>query len=140
MKIFNELLSKVKHFDTTEGNESQIFNRVAKGKKLEITDPTSQRYYYRGDDGTFGGQYGGTHRAGTIENLGYGRGVGRPSTAVKSIEYNPQTGICSIVFVGGTKSYDYSMNQSQFDEFVNSSSKGRYVNYVMKINNRISGY
>lgn len=143
MRIFNDILGDLMEFmpsgsrrKGTQGRESQIMKRVLKDKNVTIDNPTSQRYYYRGNDGTFSGN----PQTGVIENEGYGVGVGRPSTAVKTINYDPNTQVCRITFVGGSKEYEYKMTKGEFDNFLNASSKGRYVNKVMKYNNRMPGY
>lgn len=106
---------------------------LEKNKSVEINAPTSIRSFSRGDDGTY--------RSGQVQiGLGLPTEVEVASSAVAEIRYSPERNICSIRFVNGDKWYDYSMNQEQFQDFLSSQSKGRYVNNVMKNENRIPGY
>lgn len=133
MRLFRDLLNKRNEFDYSAGKESQIMKRVFKGKTITVK-PSSARYYSKGDEGTY--------RSGSvsIDNDGTRRRAEKPSTAIKSVKYDPKTQICSVVFVGGSKSYDYKMTPGEFESFMNADSKGRYVTQVMKYQNRLPGY
>lgn len=129
MKLI-ELLQRRNNFSASEGKESQIIERVLKGNTVTVK-PTSSRFFSRGSDNRY--ESGNVD----IDNNG-GVKVGKPSTAIQSVSYDPSTEICSVVFRNGDgKAYDYSMTPSEFEDFMRSDSKGRYVNSVMKYQNHI---
>lgn len=50
-----------------------------------------------------------------------------PSTAVKSVTYNPKKENLEVNFVNGKHGYDYPATKEEFKAFMNSDSKGRAV-------------
>lgn len=114
--------------------ESNAVERANNNKRTVVSMPTSSRFYKRGDDGTFS--------SGEVSMEEYSGGVreSKPSTCVKEIDYDPKTHICRILFQGGSKYYEYRMTKNEFESFMKATSKGRYVNNVMRLNNRIAGY
>lgn len=112
-------------FSSTEGKEDDIIDKVRKGQKVTVT-PTSSRYYYRGTDTTYqSGSY-------SIDNTGVGTRVGRPSSAIDNATYDPKTHKLLITFKGNSKEYEFQCPVSVFIDFLNASSKGRYVNEVLR--------
>lgn len=102
-------------------------------KEIMLKAPTSMRYFTKGSDGSY--------LTGDVQIIDTGlqqaTAVQVASSAVAEVKYNPETNICSLRFVNGDKWYDYQMTPEQFEEFMSSNSKGQYVNYVMKYENRI---
>lgn len=50
-----------------------------------------------------------------------------PSTAVKSVTYNPKRQNLEVNFVNGKHGYDYPATKEEFKKFLESDSKGRAV-------------
>lgn len=102
-------------------------------KEIMLKAPTSMRYFTKGSDGSY--------LTGDVQITNTGlqeaTDVQVASSAVAEVKYSPESNICSLRFVNGDKWYDYQMTPEQFEEFMGSNSKGQYVNYVMKYENRI---
>lgn len=129
-KLFGKLLGPLE-----SGQTKRIEKRLRKGMDIAISLMNSKRYYGKGPDGSF---IDGTHSMdeydGEVE-------VEIPSTAVAEVKYDPETGVCNVRYVDGDKWYRFEgMSPQQFQTFMKSSSKGRYVNNVMRKKNRAKGY
>ena len=59
-----------------------------------------------------------------------------PSTAVSNARFDEDENKIFITYVGGDKEYVFRGNKKDWLNFMNSGSKGRYVQYVMKIQNQ----
>ena len=59
-----------------------------------------------------------------------------PSTAVSNARFNEDEGKIFVTFVGGDKEYVFKGNKKDWIDFMNSGSKGRFVNYILKNYNR----
>ena len=59
-----------------------------------------------------------------------------PSTAVSNARFNEDEGKIFVTFVGGDKEYVFRGNKKDWLDFMNSGSKGRFVNYILKNFNR----
>ena len=59
-----------------------------------------------------------------------------PSTAVSNARFNEDEGKIFVTFVGGGKEYVFKGNKKDWLDFMNSGSKGRWVNYILKNYNR----
>lgn len=59
-----------------------------------------------------------------------------PSTAVSNARFDEDGGKIFITFVGGDKEYVFRGNKKDWLNFMNSGSKGRWVNYILKNYNR----
>ena len=55
-----------------------------------------------------------------------------PSTAVSNARFNEDEGKIFVTFVGGGKEYVFKGNKKDWLQFMNSGSKGRWVNYILK--------
>ena len=55
-----------------------------------------------------------------------------PSTAVSNARFNEDEGKIFVTFVGGGKEYVFKGNKKDWLDFMNSGSKGRFVNYILK--------
>ena len=138
--IFQSMNEKFRNkYNTTEKSD-EILNKINQGKTVDISRPTSQRTFTKGEQGrNYKGQF--TKRQyteGDVEigdttslhpNTDYARVAGRPSSAIQSLKYNPNTEIATVKFTNGHHTYDYNVPPSEIENFVNADSKGRYVNY-----------
>ena len=59
-----------------------------------------------------------------------------PSTAVSNARFDEDEGKIFITYVGGDKEYVFKGNKKDWLQFMNAGSKGRYVQYVMKVMNQ----
>ena len=59
-----------------------------------------------------------------------------PSTAVSNARFDEDEGKIFVTFVDGDKEYVFRGNKKDWLSFMNSGSKGRWVNYVLKIQNQ----
>ena len=59
-----------------------------------------------------------------------------PSTAIANARFDEYKGRLFVTFVGGGKEYVFKGNKKDWLSFMNSGSKGRWVNYVLKIQNQ----
>ena len=59
-----------------------------------------------------------------------------PSTAVSNARFEEDSGKIFVTFVGGDKEYVFKGDRKTWLNFMNSGSKGRFVNYTLKNYNR----
>ena len=60
-----------------------------------------------------------------------------PSTAIANARFDEDKGAIYITYVGdGGKEYVFQGNRKDWLNFMNAGSKGRYVQYVMKVQNQ----
>ena len=59
-----------------------------------------------------------------------------PSTAIANARFDEDEGKIFVTFVGGDKEYVFKGNRKTWLNFMNSGSKGQFVNYVLKIQNQ----
>ena len=59
-----------------------------------------------------------------------------PSTAIANARFDEDKGAIYITYVGGDKEYVFKGNKKDWLQFMNAGSKGRYVQYVMKVMNQ----
>jgi hypothetical protein len=62
------------------------------------------------------------------------------STAIEAFRYLRLDGVLQLVFREGRMVYDYPCDDAMFERFRNASSKGRFVNTVLKKHARSSGW
>lgn len=125
--ITKNLRARKGEFTGTSGNQAAIEKAMNKGKSINISSPTSYRTYHNVGEGSMdpndmdiGLQSGSnpqTDRVGEVQ-----------STAIKNIEFDPTSENAKITFVSSDKQYDYPMTPDEFRSFINSASKGRWVN------------
>lgn len=132
-EAITRLFADKTNFNYSEGNEEKIAELVEKGKSVTVK-PTSSRYYTRGAEGNY--------RSGepSMDPYSGGARVGKPSTAISKVEYNPKTQICKVTYRGGNKAYSYRMTPKEFETFMTAPSKGRHASKVMKFHNRIDNW
>lgn len=59
-----------------------------------------------------------------------------PSTAVSNARFDEDGGKIFVTFVGGDKEYVFKGDRKTWLDFMNSGSKGQFVNYILKNFNR----
>lgn len=59
-----------------------------------------------------------------------------PSTAIANARFDEDKGAIYVTYVGGDKEYVFRGNRKDWLDFMNSGSKGRFVQYVMKVQNQ----
>lgn len=138
-RLFNKVFGQLE-----SGQTKKIENKLKKYKEISVGLMNSKRYYGKGSNGHF---IDDDATANSLDEYDGEVEVDIPSTAVQEVHYvpnsqDPDEGVCWIRFVGGKgKWYRYEhMSPQQFKSFMNASSKGRYVNNVMRVKNRAKGY
>lgn len=121
----------------------KINKTLDKKQEVEIGRLISKRLFYRNEDtGTFAG---GTRR---IDDTSFTdddrREFGKrqqginvkkvqvPSTAIKNARYDEANNRLYITYVGGDKEYVFDVDRETFEQFMNSGSKGRFTQFVLK--------
>lgn len=116
----------------------KINKRLRKDKDVLINRLISKRYYGKGSDGHYSDDDA-THNS--LDEYSGETEVEIPSTAIADVKYDPKTQVCHVRYVNGNKWYRFiNMSPKQFESFMNASSKGRYVQYVMRKKNRDSSF
>ena len=59
-----------------------------------------------------------------------------PSTAIESARFDEEKGAIYITYVGGGKEYVFQGDKKDWLKFMNSGSKGRHAQYVLKVKNQ----
>jgi hypothetical protein len=62
------------------------------------------------------------------------------STAVEAFRFRAADGVLQLVFVTGQMVYDYPCTPALYDDFLRASSKGRFVNEVLKPYAQVRGW
>lgn len=126
--------STIKSWKDIKQLSVKVSKALDKGKEFQLSRPTSIRSFERND-------VTGDYRTGFSQiGKGYPTEVEVASSAVAEVKYDPNKNIASIRFVNGDKWYDYDVTPEEFQEFIDADSKGQWINYIWKWNNRIAGY
>ena len=132
LKKQNKLLDKNKTVEVGKLISKRILSRNADtgsyvGSKLNISDNP-----FNEDDRK---KYG-KKLSEQIKNKGPVE-VQLPSTAIANARFDEDKGAIYITYVGdGGKEYVFQGDRKTWLDFMNSGSKGRYVQYVMKVHNQ----
>lgn len=125
--------STIKHWKNMFDMSKKVSKALGKDKEILLMKPTSLRSFSRGDDNTY------VSGESQIDK-GLPTEVEVASSAIAEVKYDPNRNVASIRFVGGDKWYDYDVTPEEFQQFIDSGSKGRWVSNVWKYENRMPGY
>lgn len=133
LKKQNKLLDKNKTVEVGKLISKRILNRDEDtgryiGGKLEIDD----RPFTEDDRKNYGKKLSERMKDKSNEPVE----VQLPSTAIANARFDEDAGKIFITYVGGDKEYVFKGNKKDWLNFMNSGSKGRYVQYVMKVMNQ----
>ena len=134
LKKQNKLLDKNKTVEVGKLISKRILNRDEDtgsyiGGKLEIDD----RPFTEDDRKTYGKKLSKQMRDKSDEPVE----VQLPSTAIANASFDEDKGAIYITYVGDSgKEYVFKGNKNDWLNFMNAGSKGRYVQYVMKVMNQ----
>lgn len=118
--LARNMRAKKGHFTGTE-DTAAIQKRMDSGKAFDISNPTSYRTYQNVGEGSLDPN--------DIETgLTSGTAGAISSTAIKNIQFDPSTENAKVTFTSSDKQYDYPMTVDEFKNFMNSDSKGRWIN------------
>ena len=130
LKKQNKLLNKNKTVEVAKLISKRILNPNNNGHyvggKLEIDD----RSFTKEDRDNYAKK-----RAEQIKNKEPVE-VQLPSTAIANARFDEDKGAIYITYVGGDKEYVFKGDRKTWLDLQNSGSKGRYVQYVMKVMNQ----
>jgi hypothetical protein len=116
----------------SSGDKKKISRDLRKDKNVTISNLTSKRWLSRGSNG----HYSDDDSKMTLNEYEGEQEVEIPSTAIADVKYDPSTRVCHVKYRGGNKWYRFiNMSPQQFKAFMNASSKGRYVQFVMRKKN-----
>ena len=130
LKKQNKLLNKNKTVEVGKLISKRLLNRDEDtghyiGGKLEIDD----RPFTEDDRKNYGKKL--SEQIKNKEPV-----VQLPSTAIANARFDEDEGKIFVTFVGGDKEYVFTGDKKTWLNFMNSGSKGRFVNYVLKIQNQ----
>ena len=134
LKKQNKLLDKNKTVEVGKLISKRILNRDEGtgsyiGGKLEIDD----RPFTEEDRKNYGKKLSKQMRDKSDEPVE----VQLPSTAIANARFDEDKGAIYITYVGDSgKEYVFKGNKKDWLNFMNAGSKGRYVQYVMKVMNQ----
>ena len=134
LKKQNKLLDKNKTVEVGKLISKRILNRDEDtgsyiGGKLEIDD----RPFTEDDRKNYGKKLSERMRDKSDEPVE----VQLPSTAIANARFDEDKGAIYITYVGDSgKEYVFKGNKNDWLNFMNAGSKGRYVQYVMKVMNQ----
>lgn len=118
--LARNMRAKKGHFNGTE-DTAAIQKRMDSGKAFDISNPTSYRTYQNVGEGSLDPN--------DIETgLTSGTAGAISSTAIKNIQFDPSTENAKVTFTSSDKQYDYPMTVDEFKSFMNSDSKGKWIN------------
>ena len=104
-----------------------------------MNNPTSNRINIYDDKGSFIKQIMSNDKFTDTKKVDDKLYVEVPSTAVKSIVFNPSTETVDLQYTSGDKIYTYrNIDKNEVSNFLNAPSKGRYVVYNWNHNNHHS--
>ena len=117
-------------------SQTAIQSDIASGKKISMNAPQSSRYQISKEEQEKRGlkSQGTLYTANDIADMKVDttKEVPVASSAVQSFDYDPKTQDLNIKFVGGSKKYLYpNVPPEVVTEFMDSPSKGKYVNSVI---------
>lgn len=132
LKKQNKLLDKNKTVEVGKLISKRILNRNGDSyldSKLEIDD----RPFTEDDRKNYGKKLSERMKNKSNEPVE----VQLPSTAIANARFDEDKGAIYITYVGDSgKEYVFKGNKKDWLNFMNSGSKGRYVQYVMKVMNQ----
>jgi len=106
--------------DTNSDQKKKIEKKLDKKDNIEVDHMVSSRYT-TGDGKVSLNEYDGENE----EKI--------PSTAIRKVKYNKDTHECWVQYITSNKWYKFiKMSMQQFMSFMNASSKGRYVQKIMR--------
>lgn len=126
-KIFANVFGKLSSDD-----KQKIQKRLNKDKDVNVSNLISKRYFSKGSDGHF------TDDDAKVSLDEYDGEVEADvkSTAIDDVKYDKKNKVCWVKYVGGRKWYRFiNVGMQQFMTFMNASSKGKYVENVMRVKN-----
>lgn len=132
-KLFDRVFKRI----TSSDDKQKINKLLNKGKEVNVNDLVSKRYVSKGSQG----HYTDEDAKVSLDEYAGETETDIKSTAIDDVKYNEKTKTCWVKYVGGKKWYKFvNMSRQQFESFMNASSKGRYVQNVMRTKNHDPAY
>lgn len=123
-------------------DKKKILKKLDKGKTIKVDEVVSSRAITRGDEGQFSQGSSEIYDFEEFPDNNHklnGNTVisQRRSNAIDKVRYEPKEHKLFLTYVGGgDKEYVFDVSPEEFEEFMNSGSKGRYVQYILKEHNQ----
>ena len=155
MKLWDSISASLKarkgEFLGTSGNEEKISNKINSGNSVNISNPTSQRTFTKGEQTRNNkGQF--EKRSYTTGNIDIGDTTDQyskkdyaktgevVSSAIDSARYDPSDDSLNITYKGGSKEYKFQAGGPEgVMEWVNAPSKGQ-ITQEWRTTHRYPGY
>ena len=127
---------------TTEKNKDKMSKRIDAGKLVQVNNPTSKRTFHKDEIGsTIDQQIDIGDERNVLSEQGIDSEIGEvSSSAIKSIDYDPEREVASVTFHNGTHPYDYRVSPEEMQEMIDADSKGQWLNHIWKYYNRMPGF
>ena len=123
--ITKTVTEKTKVFDTTDKLD-KIKKNVEKNKTVLVYNPLSQRTFFKNPETD--SYIDGKIEVGDEKTSDKEKVVSVVSTAIQSIKYDPKKQRAYVIFKNGNGTeYTYKVSPEEFDDFLNATSKGRWV-------------
>lgn len=148
--ITNSLRARKGEFTGTSGNEDKIGKRLDENKSVNISNPTSQRTFTKGEQTRNSkGQF--EKRSYTTGNIDVGDTTDQyskkdyaktgelVSTAIDSARYDPNDNSLNITYKGGDKEYKFAATPEDVKEWIDAPSKGQ-ITQEWRETHRYPGY
>jgi len=118
-------------------NRKKINRGLRKDKDLTINRVISKRFVPTDDEG----RYPNADLKNFMDEYKGDTEIEIPSTAIADVKYDPRSRVCYVRYTSGNKWYRFvNMSPEQFKSFMNASSKGRYVQRIMRKRNHDPAY
>lgn len=118
-------------------NRKKINRGLRKDKDLTINRVISKRFVPTDDEG----RYPDADLKNFMDEYKGDTEIEIPSTAIADVKYDPRSRVCYVRYTSGNKWYRFvNMSPEQFRSFMNASSKGRYVQRIMRKRNHDPAY
>lgn len=131
-RSFSDFMDMVKR-NVASDQTTRINKKLAQDKDVNVSKVYSMRNYDENE------RPEGNARNWTGDNVGRGAedvpgNVTEEvrSSAINQVKYDPRQGLCWVQYTDGDQWYSFKMNPKQFKTYMQSSSKGRYTQNVMR--------
>lgn len=114
--VINSLKERKGEFDGLNPKQlGKAITQTNKGKATKISNPTSWRTL--------------NNEGNTDIGLTSGEAQEVESTAIRDIEYDPETQNAKVRYTTGNQQYDFPMTPEEYRDFLTSPSKGQWMYY-----------
>lgn len=141
--IFSKIINALngRYSDTAwrqnKASQKMLQNKLSNGKSITVTNPQSSRWQISEEDFESTDAPRNQFDSNQIADLQVDtvKEVPIASTAVKRIHYDPQSEELKVQYTSGSTEYSFpKVPEEVITEFLDSSSKGKYMAYIIRPN------